>query len=349
MWQDETDFAENVADDAVRIKVTAGSGGFGGPLYLSPTAERNKIAYVTGGGIKPDVAVRLEELTGCVAVNGFNNPIKDEEIFAVVIDCAGSLRCGIYPKKQIPTINIMPTGKSGPLAKYIKEDIYVSAVTVEEVCLCDQAEEEEGAVQNPVISQEKTEMENNAAETTEKKFDTIGRLGMKTGFVIQTFYKSSQDAVDTILRTLIPLMGFVSLFMGIIEYSGLGTFLSNHLKFLGAGSILGLILLGLIGSIPFLSPILSPGAIIAQVVGAFIGVQIANGAMPAYLALPALYAINTQAACDFIPVGLGLADAKEDTIRIGVPSVLMSRFLTSVPRVCGAWIACLFLKFIWNI
>ena len=109
------------------VIVTAGSGGFGGPLKLHPDVKQNKIVNITGGVISP-VAKRLAEMTGCELVDGFKTSVPDDEILAVVIDCGGTLRCGIYPQKRIQTINLNPTGLSGPLAQYIKPDIYVSAV-----------------------------------------------------------------------------------------------------------------------------------------------------------------------------------------------------------------------------
>lgn len=81
------------------ITIEKGSGGYGGPLTITPTEKRNKIVYIVGGGMKPDVVDRIAELSGAEPVNGFNNSVPDDEIFVAVIDCGGSLRCGLYPER----------------------------------------------------------------------------------------------------------------------------------------------------------------------------------------------------------------------------------------------------------
>ena len=120
------------------ITIKAGSGGWGGPLTISPTEKCNKILSVTGGGIHP-VAQRIAEMTGGEAVDGFKETLPDDEVLVAVVDCGGTARCGVYPKKGIYTVNIEPVGKAGPLAKYITPEIYVSAVTENDIFESDYA------------------------------------------------------------------------------------------------------------------------------------------------------------------------------------------------------------------
>lgn len=329
------------------IEIKKGNGGFGGPLTVTPTEEKNTLLYITGGGAKPDIVDKIVELTGCEAVNGFKTSVPEEQIFLVIIDCGGTLRCGIYPQKRIPTINVMPVGKSGPLAKYITEDIYVSAVGLDQISLA------EGSVNKQATSDEaqksketeqqrefKYSADKKITQTTEKDGSTslLTKIGMGAGKVVNTFYQSARDAVQTVINTILPFMAFVALLIGIIQGSGVGDVFAKVMTPL-AGTGIGLVLIGFICSLPFLSPLLGPGAVIAQVIGTLIGVEIGKGNIAPSLALPALFAINTQGACDFIPVGLGLAEADPETVEVGVPAVLYSRFLTGVPRVLIAWAA----------
>lgn len=115
------------------ILVENGKGGYGGPIKITPTKQRNKFMFLTNTGERPEIVEKISSLTGMEAINGYQQRVQEEEIALVVIDCGGTLRCGIYPKKGIPTINLEPTGRSGPLWRYMEEDIYVSGATSETV------------------------------------------------------------------------------------------------------------------------------------------------------------------------------------------------------------------------
>ncbi|MGI6155333.1 MAG: PTS glucitol/sorbitol transporter subunit IIB [Enterococcus lemanii] len=319
------------------IRVVKGNGGYGGPLIITPTEQKHKFIYITGGGEKPEIVDKIAELTGMEAVNGFKTSIPDEEIALAIIDCGGTLRCGIYPKKEIPTINIVPTGKSGPLAQYINETIYVSAVGPAQITLANEEETVKAANVEKTPKEAKYDTSKKITEQrAEKSF--VAKIGMGAGKVVATFNQSARDGVQTMIHTVIPFMAFVSLLIGVIQGSGVGNYFAKIMTPL-AGNIVGLTIIGFVCSLPFLSPLLGPGAVISQVIGTLIGVEIGKGNIPPQLALPALFAINTQNACDFIPVGLGLEEAEVETVEVGVPSVLYSRFLNGVPRVLVAWLA----------
>ena len=320
------------------IRIERGPGGFGGPLTITPTQAKNKVMYITGGGAEPECLARIVELTGLTPVNGFKTKCPEEEIALAIIDCGGTLRCGIYPKKGIPTVNVMPVGKAGPMAQYITPEIYVSAVTSEQISPAD------GAPQAAPQAQPKAEPKFTASQKVSETLarqenkSLVTKIGLGAGKVVNTFYQAARDAIQTCITTLLPFMAFVSMLIGIINGSGFGDAFARILTPL-AGNVFGLVALGLICSIPGLSALLGPGAVIAQIIGTLVGAEIGKGNIATQLALPALFAINCQGACDFIPVGLGLAEAETETIEVGVVSVMYSRFATGWLRVLLAYAA----------
>ena len=357
------------ADDAGQVSgyrpitIVRGDGGYGGPLTIIPTEERHKVLYMTGGNLEPEPLAKIVTLSGMEPVNGNVETCPDEEVALAIIDCGGTLRCGIYPGKGIPTVNLLATGKSGPLAKYMTEDMYVSAVTSKEVSAAesDAGGSAEGSasgsadggvsgsadgntVSVPGISavisaadelKSGAEISQEVEEQAPRMDISLNRLlkpVLGTSKVISIFRQSAREAVTTCLEMILPFMGFAALFIGICKGSGLTGFLAGLIGPMG-GSLPGLIGIGILCSIPGLSAILGAGAVAAQVFSTVIGELIASGSIPPAMALVALFAINCQCACDFIPVGLGMTEAKPETTQVGIASVTISRFVTGWIRI----------------
>jgi PTS system glucitol/sorbitol-specific IIC component len=331
------------------ITIVRGDGGYGGPLTITPTPERHKVLYMTGGGLEPEPLARIVALSGMEAVNGNLETCPDEEVALAIIDCGGTLRCGIYPGKGIPTVNILATGKSGPLAKYMTEDLYVSAVTSEGVSAVEEAEAAGASMAMAGASAEEvSDLVEDGGMQAESKDESVSDVPIESGDktsihnflapviavskVVSLFQQSAREAVRTCLEMILPFMGFAALFIGICKGSGLTQFLAGLMQPMG-GSLPGLMGIGIICSVPGLSAVLGAGAVAAQMFSTVIGELIASGSVPAAMALPALFAINCQCACDFIPVGLGMTEAKPETTQVGIAAVTISRFATGWIRI----------------
>jgi PTS system glucitol/sorbitol-specific IIC component len=177
-----------------------------------------------------------------------------------------------------------------------------------------------------------------AARVFDKAAGGLTTLGRKVGGVVNVFYQAGRDTIETVVKSVLPFIAFISFLIGFINATGLGHLIANTLSPL-ASSLPGLLLISLIVCLPFLSPVLGPGAVIAQVIGTLLGAQIGLGNIPPQYALPALFAIDGQVGCDFIPVGLSLGEAEHETVEIGVPAVLFSRMITGPASVVIAYLA----------
>jgi PTS system glucitol/sorbitol-specific IIC component len=161
------------------------------------------------------------------------------------------------------------------------------------------------------------------------------RIGRGVGGVL---YQAGRDTIDTVLRNILPFMAFIAVIVGIVNHTGIGDALAHLIEPL-ASSLIGLLGISIFCAIPVLSPLLGPGAVIAQIVGVLLGTRIGAGDIPPQYALPALFAINPQVGCDFIPVGLALGEAEPETVEVGVPAVLFSRLITGPLAVVIAYFA----------
>lgn len=314
------------------ICIQKGKNGWGGPLIIKIEdyeKEIKKVLSITGGGIDP-IAQTIANMLEIEVVDGMIKAVEDENIACVVINCGGTLRCGVYPQKRVPTINTTPVGKSGPLAKYILEDIYVSDVNNASLI----------TYSDSVMQLNKNinakECKNNDKKIPEKKqninygkgfLGIITKIGVEVGKIISLFYQSGREAIDVVIGRVIPFMAFISIFIAFIQETSLGNIIANGLSPL-SGTLWGLLILAAICGLPFLSPILGPGAAIAQVIGILIGSNIGAGIISPVFALPALFAINVQVGADFVPVGLSMQRAEPETIEIGTPAFLLSRQIT---------------------
>ncbi|UUZ94028.1 PTS glucitol/sorbitol transporter subunit IIB [Paenibacillus sp. P25] len=325
------------------VKVTKGAGGWGTGFLIQPNETKRYVVSVTGGGIHP-VAQRIADLTGAEAVDGFSTSVESDKMACVVIDCGGTARCGVYPKMGVLTLNIHQTSPSGPLMRYITEENFVSGVNEGSIALLDDSQlaaAQTGAAASAARSatELKEEAKAKAKEVYKQpqKSNFIVSIGRAMGNVVNVFYQAGRETIEMVLKNILPFMAFVSAIMGIIVYTGIGDLIAKFVTPL-AGNIAGLLVLSVICAIPILSPMLGPGAVIAQVVGVLVGTEIGKGNIPPQLALPALFAINPQVGADFVPVGLTLGEAKPETIEVGVPAVLLSRQITGPIAVLIAYV-----------
>lgn len=311
------------------VTIKAGSSGWGGPLTFKPDEKKNKVLSVTGGGIHP-IAQKIADMTGAQAVDGFKGSPPDDEILVAVVDCGGTARCGVYPKKNILTVNLMAVGQAGPLAQFIKETNYVSDVKESCIILADGTPEAAETKPDAKSGAPKTKAQARAEldqMNAGKKKGIITIIGGAVGKVVGKFYQAGRETIDMIIRNVLPFMAFTSMLLGIISASGLGNVIANTISPL-CSTLPGMLVISVVCALPFLSPVLGPGAVIAQVVGTLLGAEIGMGNIPVQYALPALFAINAQVGGDFVPVGLSLGEAEPETIEMGVPAVLFSRIIT---------------------
>ena len=169
----------------------------------------------------------MAELSGADVVDGFINHIPDEDVLAAVINCGGTARIGVYPKKRIPTVDVFPGSPAGPLAQFITPDIFVSDVGPRQVSAAT-AETATAEPEKSVADTKTAAKEQAAAQYKPSGFTGIVvGFGNFIGYVINTLLSSGRQALDIMLKTVIPFMAYVALLIGFVNYSGVSDWLAD--------------------------------------------------------------------------------------------------------------------------
>ena len=107
----------------------------------------------------------------------------------------------------------------------------------------------------------------------------ISKIGRSVGGVVGALYQAGRDTIDMVIRNVLPFIALISFIIGVILKTGVGDWIANRLSGL-ADSLPGLLAIAIVCAIPVISPLLGPGAVIAQIVGTLLGVQIGRGEVP---------------------------------------------------------------------
>lgn len=294
--------------------VRPGADGWGRGLYITPSAQRFKIVSVTGGGVHP-VAQRLAAITGAVAVDGFQDPCPAEEMACAVIDCGGTARIGIYPKMGIPTVDVIASSPSGPLARFITPDNFVSGVTPQDV-------QERGG---PSAAR--------TADTGEALGGVLAPAGQKGFAPVPQAVEAARAAVHRLLRDVLPLSILGVLLGGVLLTTWSPLRLITH-DVLGTAP--GLLLVSGAAALPPLARRISAASLVAQLLTITVGLGLATHAISPRFSLAALFAVNGQVGADFIPTALTLEKSDRPTANVAARAILYTRPLTSIAITAAA-------------
>ncbi|MBO0958670.1 PTS glucitol/sorbitol transporter subunit IIB [Neobacillus sp. MM2021_6] len=321
-------------NDHLGVFVSKGPGGWGKGLELYPNGKKKKVVSLTGGGIHP-VAQKIGDLIHCPVIDAYKEKVDPEEMVVVIVDCGGNARMGVYPMKRIPTINVKPLSPSGPLAKHITEDIFVSGVTVGDITPTEKQEAVNLKEKQPSYQLVK---EKEIDVPVKEKQHPLSMIAKTIAIMMSWIYQSGKDVISSFASHVLPLMIGISVFIGLINYFGFSQGLSSLTKY-SLGSFIGLLLCSIICSIPYVSRYIGAGATFGQVLVTILAYEIGEGRIEFIWILPALFATNVQVGCDFLPTGLMMANSEEKTVQAGIKAVLYSRLITSVFCVIIAYLA----------